>query len=170
MKKTIAAFLLGVLLNAAPNLAQALPSTIATPDPIDPYPTFVYPVHGILTSRFGWRWGRLHKGIDIAAPTGTPIVASAEGTVNDAGWNDGGYGLLVEIKHLNGSTTLYAHNSRILVREGDYVEQGQVIAEMGSTGRSTGSHCHFEIRLPGKGAVNPIAYLNGSSQNFAANR
>ncbi|UBF27473.1 M23 family metallopeptidase [Kovacikia minuta CCNUW1] len=165
MKKTIAAFLLGLLLAAAPNLAQALPSTIATPDPIDPYPTFVYPVHGVLTSGYGWRWGRLHKGIDIAAPTGTPIVASAEGTVNHSGWNDGGYGLLVKIKHLNGSTTLYAHNNRILVQEGDFVEQGQIIAFVGSTGRSTGPHCHFEIRLPGKGAVNPIFYMGEQPNN-----
>ena len=120
---------------------------------------YIWPARGVLTSGYGWRWGRMHRGIDIAAPIGTPVVAAAPGVVITAGWNSGGYGNLVEIKHPDGSVTLYAHNNRILVREGQQVEQGQQIAEMGSTGYSTGPHSHFEVHIPGQGAVNPIAYL-----------
>lgn len=120
---------------------------------------YIWPAKGVLTSPFGWRWGRMHKGIDIAAPVGTPVYAAATGVVITAGWNSGGYGNLVEIQHPDGSVTLYAHNSRIVVREGQQVNQGQQIAEMGSTGYSTGPHSHFEVHLPGQGAVNPMAYL-----------
>ncbi|MGD1704160.1 peptidoglycan DD-metalloendopeptidase family protein [Dapis sp. BLCC M229] len=118
-----------------------------------------WPARGALTSGYGWRWGRMHRGIDIAAPTGTPIVAAAPGIVTYADWNSGGYGNLVEIQHPNGSLTVYAHNSQILVREGQKVSQGELIAKMGSTGRSTGPHLHFEIHPKGNGAVNPMAYL-----------
>lgn len=120
---------------------------------------YMWPAKGVLTSGYGWRWGRMHKGIDIAAPVGTPIVAAAAGKVVTSGWNDGGYGNLVEIEHSDGSVTLYAHNSRLLVKVGQQVRQGQQIAEMGSTGFSTGPHSHFEVHLPGRGAVNPIAHL-----------
>lgn len=120
---------------------------------------YIWPAQGVLTSGYGWRWGRMHKGIDIAGPIGTPIVAAAPGVITYARWNDGGYGYLVEITHPDGSVTLYAHNDRILVREGQEVEQGQQVAEMGSTGFSTGPHLHFEIHPPGQGAVNPLAYL-----------
>lgn len=91
------------------------------------------------------RWGRMHKGIDIANGTGTPIYASADGVVEKAGWNSGGYGNLVDIRHPDGSLTRYAHNSKILVRPGQFVHQGDTIALMGSTGFSTGPHSHFEI-------------------------
>lgn len=120
---------------------------------------FIWPTKGTITSGFGRRWGRMHKGIDIAAPIGTPVVAAAPGVVISAGWNSGGYGNLVEIQHPDGSLTLYAHNNRILVRRGQEVTQGQQISEMGSTGYSTGPHCHFEVHPAGRGAVNPIAYL-----------
>lgn len=120
---------------------------------------YTWPAKGVLTSPYGWRWGRMHKGIDIAGPVGTPIVAAAPGKVVTAGWNDGGYGILVEVEHSDGSVTLYAHNSRVLVRVGQQVTQGQQIALMGSTGYSTGPHSHFEVHVPGRGAVNPIAYL-----------
>jgi murein DD-endopeptidase MepM/ murein hydrolase activator NlpD len=119
----------------------------------------IWPAKGVLTSGYGPRWGRMHRGIDIAGPVGTPIVASAPGEVITAGWNSGGYGNLVRLRHSDGSVTLYAHNNRILVRRGQYVEQGQQIAEMGSTGYSTGPHLHFEVHPGGKGAVNPIAFL-----------
>ncbi|HAJ60273.1 MAG TPA: hypothetical protein DCP31_14240 [Cyanobacteria bacterium UBA8543] len=119
----------------------------------------IWPTKGVLTSGYGWRWGRMHRGIDIAAPIGTPVVAAAPGVVVSAGWNSGGYGNLVEIQHPDGSVTVYAHNNRILVRRGQEVAQGEQISEMGSTGRSTGPHCHFEIHPPGRGAVNPIAFL-----------
>lgn len=122
---------------------------------------YIWPARGILTSGYGWRWGRMHRGIDIAGPIGTPIIAAAPGVVVTAGWNSGGYGNLVEIRHPDGSLTLYAHNSRILVQVGQQVSQGQQIAEMGSTGYSTGPHLHFEIHPRGQGAVNPIAMLPG---------
>ncbi|MGQ9872527.1 peptidoglycan DD-metalloendopeptidase family protein [Leptodesmis sp.] len=120
---------------------------------------YIWPTRGVLTSGFGWRWGRMHKGIDIAGPVGTPIMAAADGVVVTAGWNSGGYGYLVEIQHPDGSLTLYAHNSRILVQVGQQVSQGQQIAEMGSTGYSTGPHLHFEVHPNGRGAVNPMAFL-----------
>lgn len=120
---------------------------------------YIWPSEGILTSGYGWRWGRMHRGIDIAGPIGTPIVAAAPGVVTYAGWNDGGYGNLVELEHPDGSLTLYAHNHRILVNKGQKVTQGQQIAEMGNTGRSTGPHLHFEIHPAGQGAINPMALL-----------
>ena len=120
---------------------------------------YIWPAKGVLTSGYGRRWGRMHRGIDIAAPVGTPILAAAPGVVVTAGWNSGGYGNLVEIKHPDGSLTLYAHNSRILVRRGQDVQQGEQISEMGSTGYSTGPHLHFEVHPSGRGAVNPMAFL-----------
>jgi murein DD-endopeptidase MepM/ murein hydrolase activator NlpD len=121
--------------------------------------SYIWPAKGVLTSGYGWRWGRMHRGIDIANGVGTPIYASAPGIVEKAGWNNGGYGMLVEIRHSDGSMTRYGHNSRILVQPGQQVEQGQTIAAMGSTGFSTGPHSHFEVHPSGKGAVNPIAFL-----------
>ncbi|MFQ3616235.1 MAG: LysM peptidoglycan-binding domain-containing M23 family metallopeptidase [Cyanobacteriota bacterium] len=120
---------------------------------------YIWPARGVLTSGFGWRWGRMHRGIDIAAPVGTPIVASAAGVVEFSGWNSGGYGYMIDIRHADGSRTRYAHNSRLLVRAGDRVEQGQHIAAMGSTGFSTGPHVHFEIHVPNQGTVNPMSLL-----------
>jgi len=142
-----------------------LPNPTSLPTPYSPLPTphppsrFIQPAQGILTSGYGWRWGRMHRGIDIAGPVGTPILASAAGEVVFSGWNNGGYGNLVEIRHQDGTITRYAHNSQLLVSVGQAVRQGDAIALMGSTGYSTGPHCHFEIILPGKGAVNPIALL-----------
>ena len=118
-----------------------------------------WPAEGTFTSGYGWRWGRMHKGIDIANNVGTPIVAAARGRVTFAGWHDGGYGYLVEITHDDGTLTRYGHNSRLLVRQGESVDQGQVISQMGSTGRSTGPHLHFEILPPGEGAMNPLLFL-----------
>ncbi|NJN19935.1 MAG: M23 family metallopeptidase [Leptolyngbya sp. RL_3_1] len=122
---------------------------------------YVWPAQGVLTSGYGWRWGRMHQGIDVAGPVGTPIYAAAPGVVQRSGWNSGGYGNMVEVRHPDGSMTRYAHNSRLLVESGQQVRQGQQIAEMGSTGFSTGPHLHFEIHLPEHGPVNPIAHLPG---------
>jgi murein DD-endopeptidase MepM/ murein hydrolase activator NlpD len=122
---------------------------------------YMWPAQGTLTSGYGWRWGRMHQGVDIAGPVGTPIYAAAPGVVVKSGWNSGGYGNLVDIRHPDGSMTRYAHNSRLLVSEGQEVRQGQQIAEMGSTGYSTGPHLHFEIHVPNQGTVNPIALLPG---------
>ena len=120
---------------------------------------FIMPASGRLSSNYGARWGRTHKGIDIAGSYGSNIVAADGGTVVYAGYNSGGYGYLIKIDHGNGYQTYYGHNSRLLVSVGDKVAQGTVIAKMGSTGRSTGNHCHFEIRKNGT-AVNPLSYLN----------
>jgi len=127
---------------------------------------YIWPAKGVLTSGYGWRWGRMHKGIDIAAPIGTPVFAAAPGEVISAGWNSGGYGNLVKILHADGSITVYAHNSRILVQQGQRVEQGEQISAMGSTGFSTGPHLHFEVHPSGKSAVNPIAYLPSKGKNL----
>jgi murein DD-endopeptidase MepM/ murein hydrolase activator NlpD len=122
-------------------------------------PALAWPMtEGVVSSGFGERWGRPHKGIDIAAPEGTPIYAAADGEVVFAEASDGGYGKLVIIEHPGGCLTVYAHNSRILVDEGQTVRQGAPIAEVGSTGRSTGPHLHFEIRIDAN-AVDPLIHL-----------
>ena len=120
---------------------------------------WIWPTRGMFSSGYGWRWGRMHKGIDIANNVGTSVVAAKAGVVVFSGWNDGGYGYLVTLQHEDGSRSLYAHNSRLLVQEGQQVEQGQPISQMGSTGRSTGPHLHFEIHPSGRGAVNPLQLL-----------
>jgi murein DD-endopeptidase MepM/ murein hydrolase activator NlpD len=135
------------------------------PDSLPQFNGYIWPAKGVLTSGFGRRWGRMHKGIDIAAPIGTPVFSAAAGEVISAGWNSGGYGNLVKVRHTDGSITFYAHNSRIMVRAGQIVQQGELISEMGSTGFSTGPHLHFEVHPTGKGAVNPIAYLPAKSRS-----
>ena len=117
---------------------------------------FVWPVNGVVTSGFGWRWGRMHEGIDISAPAGTPIHAVASGTVIFAGWM-GGYGNLVIVDHGNGLATAYAHQSAIYVGGGS-VSQGQTLGAVGCTGSCTGNHLHFEVRVNGS-AVDPMGYL-----------
>ena len=118
---------------------------------------FIWPVNGVLTSGFGLRWGRMHEGIDIGAPTGTPIRAAAAGRIIYAGYNSGGYGNLTMIDHGNGLSTAYAHQSAIYVSGGS-VSQGTVIGAVGSTGSSTGPHLHFEVRVNGS-PVDPLGYL-----------
>ncbi|HEX9681494.1 MAG TPA: M23 family metallopeptidase [Acidimicrobiales bacterium] len=113
----------------------------------------IWPVRGRVTSEYGPRWGRMHQGIDIGAPSGTPIWAAKAGTVIHAEWM-GGYGNVVLIDHGEGFTTVYAHQSSIAVAEGQAVSRGEVIGYVGSTGRSTGPHLHFETRFGGK-AQNP---------------
>jgi murein DD-endopeptidase MepM/ murein hydrolase activator NlpD len=117
----------------------------------------MWPVSGSVVSGFGPRGGRLHEGIDIPAPTGTPVLAAAAGTVIYAGWL-GGYGLLVVVDHGGGLSTAYAHNSSITVSVGQSVAQGGAVALVGSTGNSSGPHVHFEVRVNGS-AVDPLGYL-----------
>ena len=121
--------------------------------------TLAKPVSGPQTSSFGQRWGRLHAGIDIAAPSGTPIKSAACGVVSQAGVA-GGYGNMVCVRHTSTFTTCYAHMSRIGARLGAFVRIGEVIGYVGSTGNSTGPHLHFETRVSGA-PRNPIAYLRG---------
>jgi murein DD-endopeptidase MepM/ murein hydrolase activator NlpD len=118
---------------------------------------FVWPLQGVLTSGFGPRWGRMHTGIDIAAPAGTPIHAAKAGEVIYAGWLNG-YGNTVIVDHGDGIATLYGHQSRLGSAEGQQLNQGDVLGFVGSTGHSTGNHCHFEIRINTK-PVNPRPYL-----------
>jgi len=123
----------------------------------------VWPTNGIITSSFGYRrspfgWGSdLHEGLDIAAPYGTPVVATGDGRVTFAGWR-ANYGKTVSVDHGYGYTTLYGHNSKVLVGVGQRVKKGQVIAYVGSTGRSTGCHLHYEVRVQGK-SVDPRRFL-----------
>ncbi len=106
-----------------------------------------WPVQGTITSKYGWRWGSFHRGVDIGAPSGTEIKAADSGVVTFTGWN-GGYGNLVKINH-GRIQTWYAHLSKIAVKTGDKVEKGAVIGYVGSTGNSTGPHLHFEVHVEG---------------------
>ena len=116
------------------------------------------------TSGFGSRWGRMHKGNDFAAPHGTPIYSTADGVVVHAGWLSG-YGKLVKIQHEFGIETRYAHMSKIRVKKGQRVSRGQRIGDMGDTGRVTGTHLHYEVRVGGK-AVNPMIYIKAANDVF----
>lgn len=116
-----------------------------------------WPVHARISSDYGWRNGEFHHGIDLAIPHGTDVLAAREGKVVKARWMDI-YGFTVLLDHGNGVQSLYAHNQKLLVEPGDWVEQGEAIAISGDTGRSTGPHLHFEIRLQGK-AIDPLPYL-----------
>ena len=103
----------------------------------------------------------MHAGIDLAGPHGTPIYATADGTVTNAGWNSGGYGNLIKLDHGRGIETRYGHLAQMLVRSGQQVKRGQLIGRMGSTGRSTGNHLHYEVRIDGR-AVNPIPFMRST--------
>ena len=116
------------------------------------------PSRGIISSYFGERWGKSHNGIDIASVVGSPIYAAFDGVVKEVGYEADGYGNFVEIQHSNGVLTLYGHCSKLEVSHGEKVSKGTEIAKVGNTGRSTGPHLHFEVRLNGK-AVNPLQYL-----------
>ena len=125
--------------------------------------TYIWPLHGRLTSYFGRRnlglgTSTFHRGLDIAAPTGSTIVAARSGTITFAGWSTQGYGNLVKMRHAGGAETWYAHASRILVRVGQSVSQGEPIALVGSTGISTGPHLHLEIHVSGR-AIDPLGEL-----------
>lgn len=126
-----------------------------------------------LTSNFGVRsdpfigGARMHKGIDIPGPIGTPIYATADGVVSRSGWASG-YGNLVQITHGGGMETRYGHMSKLLVSANSYVKRGQLIGLMGSTGRSTGSHLHYEVRVDGA-AINPLPFVAGPDYLVAMN-
>ena len=126
------------------------------------YPS-IWPVNGTITSNFGYRGNPIgggtgyHEGLDIAVDYGTPVRATASGKVTMAGWVDG-YGNLVEINHGGGFVTRYGHNSMLLVVVGQEVKTGDIIALAGSTGRSTGPHCHYEVRVNGT-PTDPLLFL-----------
>jgi len=126
-----------------------------------------------LTSNFGVRSdpfngrARMHKGLDIPGPIGTPVFATADGVVSRAQWVNG-YGNLVEIAHGNDTETRYGHLSKLIAKPNERVRRGQLIGLMGSTGRSTGSHLHYEIRIAGD-AINPLPFVSGSDRAMALN-
>ena len=137
--------------------AQSSPSvTYSSSDGTPSASGFVWPVSGPVVSPFGWRWGRMHEGIDIAAGYGAPIAAAASGTVIYAGWM-GGYGNLIIVDHGGGIATAYAHQSSFAVGGGT-VAQGQTLGYVGCTGHCYGPHLHFEVRVNGS-AVDPLGYL-----------
>lgn len=121
--------------------------------------------YGVRSDPFGGGAAR-HMGIDLAGPSGTPIYATADGVVSEAGWNSGGYGNLVKLGHGKGIETRYGHMSAIMVKPGQRVVRGQQIGRMGSTGRSTGSHLHYEVRIDGR-AVNPIPFMKSNDYLLA---
>jgi len=135
------------------------------------------PVQASVTmmSAFGYRSdpfnhrAAMHPGIDLSGSYGTPIYATADGTVLRAGWNSGGYGNLVELDHGRGITTRYGHMSAVLVSPGQHITRGQQVGRMGSTGRSTGNHLHYEVRIDGK-AVNPIPFMKSTDYVLAMQR
>ena len=142
------------------NQAYGAVSSVVNPTAETPN---IWPVAGPISSYYGYRTSpggigsTFHEGVDIAGDYGTPISATAAGTVTKAGWV-GGYGYLVEVRHAGGIVTRYGHNSAVLVYEGQHVDQGSMIALMGSTGNSTGPHCHYEVRIHGE-AVDPMYFL-----------
>lgn len=142
----------------AKRIAEIQGVPYAEPSDITPSAAgFTWPTSGRITSGFGPRWGRMHQGLDIGAPTGRPITAAMSGKVIVAGYS-GGYGNLVVIDHGGGLSTAYAHQSRIAVGVGDPVTQGGLVGHVGSTGHSTGPHLHFEVRVNGV-ARDPLPYL-----------
>ena len=118
---------------------------------------WVRPCVGRFTSGYKWRWGRMHAGIDLALPSGSPVRSVGDGTVIEAG-RESGYGNIVKIRLEDGTVNYYAHNSRLVVSVGEKVQAGEIIARSGNTGHSTGPHLHFEVRIGGS-AVNPIPWL-----------
>ena len=136
------------------------PSLVGGSGAADSHIPSIWPTTGVVTSPYGLRWGGtdFHPGMDIANDMGTPIVATADGVVEYAGWNSGGYGNMVDINHGNGLMTRYGHASQVVVSVGQHVKRGQLIAYMGSTGFSTGPHVHYEVHVNGN-RVNPISYL-----------
>lgn len=142
------------------NQAYGAVSSVVNPTAETPN---IWPVAGPISSYYGYRTSpggigsTFHEGVDIAGDYGTPISATAAGAVTKAGWV-GGYGYLVEVRHADGIVTRYGHNSAVLVYEGQHVDQGSMIALMGSTGNSTGPHCHYEVRIHGE-AVDPMYFL-----------
>lgn len=157
--------------SAKPNAKPATPpktttlanlvSPVATKKPQDldakelPATRLLWPTSGhVITQYYGWK----HTGVDIDGDYSSPLYAAADGVVETAGWNSGGYGLQIIINHPNGMKTRYAHSSKMFVKVGDEVKKGQVIAMMGTTGRSTGTHLHFEVYTNGK-RTNPLSYI-----------
>ncbi|MGY6550501.1 MAG: M23 family metallopeptidase [Erythrobacter sp.] len=149
-------------------------SSIPTERPVVSVPSRMPLAGSVMTSSFGMRTHpvlggkRRHSGIDLAAPTGTPVYATADGIVSRADWFSS-YGLYISLEHGASLQTRYAHLSRVAVAAGDTVKKGDLIGYVGSTGRSTGPHLHYEVRVDGL-AVNPIPYMMADERRFAATK
>jgi hypothetical protein len=122
-------------------------------------PLFILPTHGLFTSGFGYRWGALHDGIDLAGPIGTPVYAASDGIVKEAGPTNSGYGAWVLIRHSDGTVTRYGHVSSWTVQVGQRVFAGDQIATIGNRGNSTGPHLHFSVLLGGTNPTDPVSWL-----------
>ena len=141
----------------------AAPAAAQLPEPVEPVPDrqlFFVPLNGNLGSPFGYRWGRMHEGIDIEGWAHTDVHAALAGTVMKVGWlkNYDGFGLVIKVRHTDGIVTMYAHLAKALVRPGDRVAEGQLIAKAGCTGSCTGVHLHFQVWVNGK-LTDPQRYL-----------
>jgi murein DD-endopeptidase MepM/ murein hydrolase activator NlpD len=157
------------LFNSWKKLDQLQDGVIAVPSdkPVQASVTMMSPF-GYRSDPFNHR-AAMHPGIDLSGAYGTPIYATADGTVLRAGWNSGGYGNLVEVDHGRGITTRYGHMSAIMVSAGQHITRGQQVGRMGSTGRSTGNHLHYEVRIDGR-AVNPIPFMKSTDYVLAMQR
>jgi murein DD-endopeptidase MepM/ murein hydrolase activator NlpD len=157
------------LFNSWKKLDQLQDGVIAVPSdkPVQASVTMMSPF-GYRSDPFNHR-AAMHPGIDLSGASGTPIYATADGTVLRAGWNSGGYGNLVEVDHGRGITTRYGHMSAIMVSAGQLITRGQQVGRMGSTGRSTGNHLHYEVRIDGR-AVNPIPFMKSTDYVLAMQR
>jgi murein DD-endopeptidase MepM/ murein hydrolase activator NlpD len=122
-------------------------------------PLFALPTHGIFTSGFGFRWGALHDGVDLAGPIGTPIFAAMDGIVKEAGYTNSGYGAWILLQHSDGTVTRYGHINSWTVSVGQRVFAGDQIATIGNRGNSTGPHLHFSVLLGGSNATDPVPWL-----------
>ena len=141
----------------------AAPAGAQLPEPVERVPDhqlFFVPLNGNLGSPFGYRWGRMHEGIDIEGWAHTDVHAALAGTVTRVGWltNASGFGLVIKVRHTGGIVTMYAHLAKTLVRPGDRVAEGQLIGKAGCTGSCTGVHLHFQVWVNGK-LTDPQRYL-----------
>jgi lysostaphin len=170
MNKNIISRLCAYILIGLISLTTVISTTTSASPPVvkasavnqTPLPSsnLIWPTQGIISQSFR---KHQHEGIDIAGAMGTPIYAAASGKVVKAGWDDWGLGNFIEIKHPDGTMTVYGHNNRLLVSKGQTVTQGQIIAEMGSTGNSTAPHLHFEFYQNSRLAIDPLKLLSSST-------
>ena len=141
--------------------------TFSTNNPKDTFAIDVkdhcIPVPGHITSNYGWRWGKMHKGIDLKLQTGDTVRAAFTGKISTTAYQARGYGYYVKIRHVNGLETVYGHLSKILVKPGEVVKAGDAIALGGNTGRSTGPHLHFETKIMGM-TINPAEIFDFKNQ------
>lgn len=173
VRRVVDAFALAEAETVAPPVQQQPgPAVRATPPPppssIADKSTWIWPGNGPITSPFGRRWGRMHEGVDIDAAYGSAVLAAQRGTVTAAGWGQRGYGLVVQIDHGDGITTLYAHLSSVNVVAGQVLAQGDTIGAVGATGEVTAAHLHYEVHVGGV-PRNPMPWLTSTTHSTKGN-